>query len=162
MLLPSPTKLPATEFTQQPEHISLQSLFTKAVSTVASSSILDACKLALARGKPAVMRAGGGQIVDEGRGTARFGGVEQRFLQHSSARNDRIGRHAGTVSLAGGWLASGGLGGSLGMRMYGIGVDQVLHVEMVLPDGRFVRFGPSAWTPAEGNQLYPQTKEVKG
>ena len=41
-------------------------------------------------------------------------------------------------------------------------VDQVLYAEMVLPDGQFVRFGPSAWTPAEGNQLYPQTNSVKG
>ena len=41
-------------------------------------------------------------------------------------------------------------------------VDQVLYVEMVLPDGQFVRFGPSTWTPAEGNQLYPQTTSVKG
>ena len=41
-------------------------------------------------------------------------------------------------------------------------VDQVLYAEMVLPDGQFVRFGPSTWTPAEGNQLYPQTTSVKG
>ena len=41
-------------------------------------------------------------------------------------------------------------------------VDQVLYVEMVLPDGQFVRFGPSTWTPAEGNQLYPQTTSVMG
>ena len=33
---------------------------------------------------------------------------------------------------------------------------------MVLPDGRFVRFGPSTWAPAEGDQLYPQTTSVKG
>lgn len=41
-------------------------------------------------------------------------------------------------------------------------VDQVLYVEMVLPDGIFVRFGPSTWTPPEGDQLYPQTTSVKG
>ena len=33
---------------------------------------------------------------------------------------------------------------------------------MVLPDGRFVRFGPSTWTLPEGDQLYPQTTSVKG
>eukprot|EP00563_Minutocellus_polymorphus_P019820 CAMPEP_0197725434 /NCGR_PEP_ID=MMETSP1434-20131217/6975_1 /TAXON_ID=265543 /ORGANISM="Minutocellus polymorphus, Strain CCMP3303" /LENGTH=765 /DNA_ID=CAMNT_0043310909 /DNA_START=67 /DNA_END=2364 /DNA_ORIENTATION=+ len=126
-------------------------------STVASSSILDACKLAVARGKPAVMRAGGGQIVDEG-----LRALEEWNNDFSNIPLHGMTGSAGTVSLAGGWLASGGLGGSLGMRMYGIGVDQVLHVEMVLPDGRFVRFGPSAWTPAEDNQLYPQTTEVKG
>lgn len=31
-----------------------------------SESVTAACKIALARGKPAIMRAGGGQIVDEG------------------------------------------------------------------------------------------------
>lgn len=41
-------------------------------------------------------------------------------------------------------------------------VDQALYAEMVLPDGNFVRFGPSTWTHAEGNQLYPQTTSVKG
>ena len=41
-------------------------------------------------------------------------------------------------------------------------VDQVLYAEMVLPDGQFVRFGPSTWTPTEGNQLYPQTTSVEG
>merc|ERR1719401_3255568 len=46
--------------------------------------------------------------------------------------------------------------------MYGAGVDQVLHLEMVLPDGRFVRFGPSAWDAPQDDQLYPQTTEVTG
>jgi hypothetical protein len=48
------------------------------------------------------------------------------------------------------------------VRKYGAGVDQVLHVEMVLPDGRFVRFGPSTWAAPQGEQLYPQTTEVTG
>ena len=33
---------------------------------------------------------------------------------------------------------------------------------MILPDGQFVRFGPSTWIPAEGDQLYPQTTSVEG
>ena len=81
-----------------------------------SESVAAACKLAVARGKPAIMRAGGGQIVDEG----------LRTLEEWNSDPSRLPLHAmvgaaGTVSLAGGWLASGGLGGTLGMRMYGIG-----------------------------------------
>lgn len=68
---------------------------------------------------------------------------------------------SGTVSAAGGWLASGGLSGNNGMRMYGLGVDQVLHVEMVLPSGTHVRFGPSQWKTKDGN-IYPITTEVIG
>lgn len=122
-----------------------------------SESVTAACKIALARGKPAIMRAGGGQIVDEG-----LRAVEEWNSDPSRPPFHAMTGAAGTVSLAGGWLASGGLGGPLNMRKYGVGVDQVLYVEMVLPDGQFVRFGPSTWTPAEGNQLYPQTTSVKG
>jgi len=123
----------------------------------ASAAVADACKLAVARGKPAILRAGGGQIVDEGlRSVEAWNSDVNRIPLHAYTGS------AGTVALAGGWTASGGLGGSLGMRLFGIGADQVLHAEMVLPDGRFVRFGPSAWTPAEGDGLYPQTTEVRG
>lgn len=122
-----------------------------------SESVTAACKVALARGKPAIMRAGGGQIVDEG-----LRAVEEWNSDPSRPPLHAMTGAAGTVSLAGGWLASGGLGGPLNMRQYGVGVDNVLYAEMVLPDGQFVRFGPSTWTPAEGNQLYPQTTSVKG
>jgi len=81
-----------------------------------SESVAAACKLAVARGKPAIMRAGGGQIVDEGLRT-----VEEWNSDPSRRPLHAMTGSAGTVSLAGGWLASGGLGGSLGMRMYGIG-----------------------------------------
>lgn len=54
---------------------------------------------------------------------------------------------SGTVSAAGGWLASGGLSGNNGMRMYGLGVDQVLHVEMVLPSGTHVRLAHRSGRP---------------
>lgn len=81
-----------------------------------SESVTAACKVALARGKPAIMRAGGGQIVDEGLRT-----VEEWNSDPSRPPLHAMTGAAGTVSLAGGWLASGGLGGPLGMRMYGIG-----------------------------------------
>jgi len=120
-------------------------------------SVLAACRLAGDRGKSAIMRVGGGQTVDEG----------LRTIEAWNSDADRHPYHAmiettSTMPLAGGWLFSGGLGGSTNMRKYGYGIDQVLHIEMVLPDGRFVRFGPSRWKKADGDQLYPQTTEVTG
>lgn len=120
-------------------------------------SVEAACKLAKARGKPAVMRAGGGQIVDEGLQT-----VETWNQNATRPQLHLVCGAAGTVALGGGWLSSGGLAGTLGVKKYGAGVDQVLHLEMVLPDGRFVRFGPSAWDAPQDDQMYPQTSEVTG
>lgn len=71
-----------------------------------SESVTAACKIALARGKPAIMRAGGGQIVDEG-----LRAVEEWNSDPSRPPFHAMTGAAGTVSLAGGWLASGGLGG---------------------------------------------------
>ena len=49
------------------------------------------------------------------------------------------------------------------MRIYGFGADQVLQLEMVLTDGRHVRFMPSSWkSNLESSQIYPQTTEVEG
>lgn len=48
-----------------------------------------------------------------------------------------------------------------GMRLYGLGVDQVLHAEMVMPNGRHVRFGPTHWE-LEESMMYPKTKKVAG
>ena len=47
------------------------------------------------------------------------------------------------------------------MRTYGVGIDQVLHVEMVLPSGVHVRFGPTDWK-NEFSMLYPRTTTVTG
>ncbi len=49
----------------------------------------------------------------------------------------------------------------MGHRLYGFGIDQVLHVEMVLPNGSHIRFGPSSWE-WEGDNIYPQTRTVSG
>ena len=46
-------------------------------------------------------------------------------------------------------------------RMYGIAVDQVLEIEMVLADERHVRFQPREWQDEEGF-LYPKTTDVGG
>lgn len=45
--------------------------------------------------------------------------------------------------------------------MMGFGVDQVLQVEMVLPNGHHVRFGPTKWETAESFSV-PRTTEVAG
>jgi hypothetical protein len=38
---------------------------------------------------------------------------------------------------------------------------KVLHIEMILPDGNHVRFGPSKWKKSEST-LYPKTEKVSG
>ena len=40
-------------------------------------------------------------------------------------------------------------------RVYGVGVDNVLELEMVLPSGQHVKFSPSKWEDAPGF-LYPK------
>ena len=47
------------------------------------------------------------------------------------------------------------------MRSYGLGVDQVLYVEMVLPSGKHVRFGPTKWEKKDG-KMCPLTTHVEG
>ena len=117
-----------------------------------------ACALATARGKPAVMRVGGGELFDEA--------YRAVFFDWNSANPDQkyhlIGGGAGTVSAAGGWMASGGLSGTTGMRMFGVGIDQVLALELVLPNGQHVRLAPTEWEAVESGDGYPQTKSVTG
>ena len=113
-----------------------------------------ACKLATARGKKAVVRVGGGEGNDD-------------IVRHVSSWNYELPRErtydvlVGAEGIVGmGWLFGGGLG--IGQeRQWGVGVDQVLEIEMVLPDGRHVKFGPDSWRVKEG-YLYPQTTSVKG
>ncbi len=118
----------------------------------------DACDYAIARNKPAVIRVGGGELWDEV--------LRAIYLDFNDGGPDQPKYHivsgaAGTVAAAGGWLASGGLGATQGMRLYGLGIDQVLHVEMVLPNGVHVRFGPTEWE-KEAGKMYPTTTHVKG
>jgi len=119
----------------------------------------EACALATARDKNAVIRVGGGETWD-----LVLKAVSETWNNDptKSRKYHIVSGAAGTVSAAGGWLASGGLSGTNGMRMYGLGVDQVLHVEMVLPNnGMHVRFGPTAWESKAG-MMYPRTKAVTG
>eukprot|EP00551_Chaetoceros_affinis_P018330 CAMPEP_0203742952 /NCGR_PEP_ID=MMETSP0092-20131115/59189_1 /ASSEMBLY_ACC=CAM_ASM_001090 /TAXON_ID=426623 /ORGANISM="Chaetoceros affinis, Strain CCMP159" /LENGTH=436 /DNA_ID=CAMNT_0050630227 /DNA_START=546 /DNA_END=1853 /DNA_ORIENTATION=- len=121
-------------------------------------SFQDACNYAIGRNKPAVVRVGGGEIWDE---VLRAVSVDWNENEKTTKKYHIVSGAAGTVSAAGGWLASGGLSGNNGMRLYGLGVDQVLHVEMVLPSGMHVRFGPTEWR-KKANKMYPVTTHVKG
>lgn len=122
-----------------------------------SGAYEQSCNLALARNKPAVVRVGGGEIFDE---LLRAVSVEWNNNPNNT-KYHVVSGGAGTVSAAGGWLASGGLSGNNGMRLYGLGIDQVLHVEMVLPSGKHVRFGPTEWKEEEG-RMYHLTTKVTG
>jgi len=117
----------------------------------------NACKLAIARNKSAVVRVGGGEGNDD-----MYRNVDSWNM--ASPRNKTynvLGGGSGMVGGGGGWLLGGGLGMGNTDRTYGIGVDQVLELEMVLPDGRHVKFGPTEWEEKEG-MLYPQTTKVEG
>mmetsp|Transcript_37861 Transcript_37861/g.55342 ORF Transcript_37861/g.55342 Transcript_37861/m.55342 type:complete len:483 (+) Transcript_37861:8-1456(+) len=73
-----------------------------------------------------------------------------------------VGGAAGTVSPMG-WSWQGGLGGTTGGRLYGFGVDQVVQLEMVLPNGVHVKFGPTEWEDASAEGfIVPRTKVVSG
>lgn len=122
----------------------------------------DSCNLAIARKKKAIIRVGGGEIWDEVLRAVAFDWNQHQsnsFVQ--TQKYHIVAGAAGTVSAAGGWLSGGGLSGTANMRSYGLGVDQVLHIEMVLPNGLHVRFGPTEWED-DDNSLYPLTKTVTG
>ncbi|KAG7373202.1 FAD binding protein [Nitzschia inconspicua] len=88
------------------------STVTPASSSEIPSANQMACALASARGKNAVLRVGGGELFDEAYRAVSFGwNAQSENLYHF------VGGGAGTVSAAGGWLASGGLSGTTGMRI---------------------------------------------
>ena len=118
----------------------------------------QACRLALARGNPAVLRVGGGEVWDDA-----YRAVDNANYWLQGAVNQTVevmGGGAGTVSAAGGWMQGGGLGWGQ-ERVWGYGADQVLELEMVLASGQHVKLGPSKWEAAEGF-LYPKTTAVEG
>jgi hypothetical protein len=117
-----------------------------------------ACKLALARGKNATLRVGGGELWDDA-----YRGVDNSnywMIRNGFGPVEVMGGGAGTVSAAGGWMAGGGLSDG-SERVYGYGVDNVLELEMVLPSGDHVKFHPSAWEESPG-YLVPKTTKVAG
>jgi hypothetical protein len=116
----------------------------------------NACKLALARGKKAIIRVGGGEAHDN-----VYRAVIAWNEKHpDSSKYTVIGGGAGTVAAAGGWLQGGGLSTGL-ERLFGLGVDQILEIEMVLADGTHIKFGPTKWVRDKGF-IYPRTTQVVG
>jgi len=112
------------------------------------------CLLALARGKEAHIRVGGGENWD------KLYRAVKSFNEENGYKYHIVGAAAGTVSPMG-WSMQGGLSGTTNGRTLGFGVDQILQVEMVLPLGHHVRFGPTEWETVEGFD-YPKTTKVQG
>ena len=51
----------------------------------------------------------------------------------------------------------------MGSRKYGLGVDQVVQIEMVLPNAHHIKFGPTEWEDASAEGfIVPKTKVVSG
>ena len=115
----------------------------------------QACRLAIARGKSAFIRVGGGENFDKlYRSVKMFNEKQEEYKYHV------VGGSDGTVSPMG-WTFEGGLAPTMGGRLYGFGLDQVLQIEAVLPNGEHVRFGPTSWEDAEG-YMFPKTTKVSG
>jgi len=135
----------------------------RCVEVEEGDAAFDACALAKARNKSAVVRVGGGElwddvyrsVIDWNRRYGQVSGLPEKGLHY-----EVVGGGAGTVSAVGGWMQGGGL--SYGIeRLVGLGVDQVLELEMVLASGDHVKFGPSNWTQVDGF-IYPKTTAVRG
>jgi len=135
----------------------VQECSTSTTGTVINTDNLSnqPCILAAARGKSGVFRVSGGENFDEA-----YNAVQIYNRLQSSYRFHLVGAAAGTVSPMG-WTWQGGLAGTTGGRLYGFGADQVLMIEMVLPNGYHVRFGPTQWQ-ADSSYLYPRTTTVSG
>jgi hypothetical protein len=117
--------------------------------------------MAMSRGKTAKVRLGGGELFNTLYTSVLNWNTKTGRHLSPSRMYEVIGGGIGSVAAAGGWLLGGGL--SIGLdRVAGLGVDQVLELEMVLPDGTHVKFGPTAWESTNPNYTYPQTTEVTG
>lgn len=116
----------------------------------------QAGRVAKARGWKAILRVGGGVVWDEAyRSVSDWNAQQPEWTYHV------VGGGAGTVSATGGWMTATGLSGTTGMRRFGFGVDQAAQLEMVLPTGQHVRFGPTGWQDDAG-LAWPRTTEVTG
>mmetsp|Transcript_27488 Transcript_27488/g.50026 ORF Transcript_27488/g.50026 Transcript_27488/m.50026 type:complete len:797 (+) Transcript_27488:106-2496(+) len=118
------------------------------------------CRLVLARNKKATLRVGGGENFDKVYSVVKAYNEAWNTTNEDGYKHLIVGGAAGTVSPLG-WTFQGGLSGTTNGRTHGFGVDQVLQLEMVLPLGHHVRFGPTEWTEAEGFR-YPRTTKVEG
>ena len=114
------------------------------------------CVLSAAKGKPGVIRVGGGENWDKTYRSVKAANE----ASPDGYRYHVVGGNSATVSPMG-WTWSGGLAATTGGRLFGFGVDQVVQIEAVLPNGELVRFGPTEWEAAEG-YLVPRTTAVSG
>eukprot|EP00984_Skeletonema_dohrnii_P025003 scaffold14144_cov91-Skeletonema_dohrnii-CCMP3373.AAC.17 len=125
-------------------------------TTVAEDLSNQPCLLSFAKGKSSLIRVGGGENFDK---------VYRAVVAVNEAEGYKyhlVGGAAGTVSPMG-WTWQGGLPGTMGGRLYGLGVDHVVQVEMVLPNGVHVKFGPTEWEDASADGFtVPRTKVVSG
>ena len=127
-------------------------------SEIAQDLSNQACHLSIAKDKPAVLRVGGGENFDK----VYRAVTNANKAQEGGYKYHLVGGAAGTVSPMG-WTWLGGLGGTTGSRLYGLGVDQVVQVEMVLPNGYHVKFGPTEWEDASADGfIVPKTTLVSG
>mmetsp|Transcript_5174 Transcript_5174/g.8837 ORF Transcript_5174/g.8837 Transcript_5174/m.8837 type:complete len:742 (+) Transcript_5174:103-2328(+) len=125
-------------------------------STVTEDLSNQPCLLSLAKNKSSLIRVGGGENFDKVYRAVIAANEEEGYKYHV------VGGAAGTVSPMG-WSWQGGLGGTTGGRLYGFGVDQVVQLEMVLPNGVHVKFGPTEWEDASAEGfIVPKTKVVTG
>ena len=100
------------------------------------------CKLASARNKRAYLRVGGGENFAMAYTSVK--NYNENLVTEGSSTSYQyilIGGAWMAVSPLG-WTMEGGLAGSTGGRQFGLGVDQVLQIDMVLPSGSHIRFGP--------------------
>eukprot|EP00984_Skeletonema_dohrnii_P001957 scaffold662_cov124-Skeletonema_dohrnii-CCMP3373.AAC.1 len=125
-------------------------------TTVAEDLSNQPCLLTLAKGKSSLIRVGGGENFDKVYRAVIAANEVEGYKYHL------VGGGAGTVSPMG-WTWQGGLSGTTGGRLFGLGVDQVVQVEMVLPNGFHVKFGPTEWEDASADGFtVPRTKVVSG
>jgi len=129
--------------------------------SIAADIIKQPCALSVAKDKSAYVRVGGGENFDKVY-RAVHDANEAHEQEGGEYKYHLVGGSAGSVSPLG-WTFQGGLSGNTGGRKYGIGVDQVLHIEMVLPNGHHVRFGPTQWEDASADgYTVPRTIDVSG
>jgi hypothetical protein len=126
-------------------------------TTVAKDLSNQACLLSLAKNKSSLIRVGGGENFDKAyRAVIAANKAQEEYKYHL------VGGAAGTVSPMG-WTWQGGKAGTTGGRLFGMGLDQVLQVEMVLPNGHHVKFGPTEWEDVSADGfIVPRTNVVSG
>ena len=127
-------------------------------SAIAEDLSDQPCHLSVAKGKPAIIKVGGGENFDK----VYRAVSDVNKAQEGGYKYHLVGGGAGTVSPMG-WTWQGGLGGTTGSRKFGLGVDQVVQIEMVLPNGYHVKFGPTDWEDATAEGfIVPKTTVVSG